>query len=214
MSAGRAVKLTLGLGVAILIAVCAYALTRSPPRVLRAGPKATGYLSGFAGDASACQAGEALPAGVSALRLSIAAYVGARIQVSVFSGSQVITRGTRSPTWTGTSVTVPVTPLRDGASDVAVCFEIAPNNEPVFLLGREVPASEGLTLPTGERVPGRLGIEYLGSGQGSWWSRILTVARHMGLGRAFSGTWIVLLIAALTAAVGVLAGGLVLRELS
>jgi hypothetical protein len=36
----------------------------------------------------------------------------------------------------------------------------------------------------------------------------------MGLGRAFSGTWIALLIAAMVAAVGVLAGGLALRELS
>lgn len=210
----RVVKLTLGLGVAVLIAVCSYALTRSPPRALRAGPKATGYLSGVAGDAAACQTGETLPAGASAVRLSVAAYVGARIQVAVYSGSRVITKGRRSPDWTGTSVTVPVTPLRTGASNVTVCFNIAPNNEAVFLLGREVPASEALITPAGERLSGRLEIEYLGAGQGSWWSRILTVARRMGLGRAFSGTWIALLIAAMVAAVGVLAGGLALRELS
>jgi hypothetical protein len=214
MSAGRVVKVTLGLGVVILIAVCAYALTRSPPRVLRAGLKETGELNATDANAAACQPGETLPAGVSALRLSILAYVGARIQVSVFSGSQVITRGTRSPTWTGTSVTVPVTPLRSGASDVVVCFTIAPNNEPLFILGTKVPVSAGLILPDGQRFPGRLGIEYLGTGQGSWWSRILTVAQHMGLGRAFSGTWIALLIAAMVLAVGVLAGGVALRELS
>jgi hypothetical protein len=214
MSAARVVKVTLGLGAAILIAVCAYALTRSPPRVIRAGPKATGYLGGSDGDAAACQTGEALPAGVSAIRLSIGAYVGARIQVSVFSGSKAITQGSRSPNWTGTSVTVPVVPLRDGASNVTVCFNIAPNNEAVFLLGREVPASEALVLSTGARLAGRLDIEYLGAGQGSWWSRVLSVARHMGLGRAFSGTWIALLIAAMVAAIGVLAGGLALRELS
>jgi hypothetical protein len=36
----------------------------------------------------------------------------------------------------------------------------------------------------------------------------------MGLGRAFSGTWIAVLIAAMVTAIGVLAGGLALRELS
>jgi hypothetical protein len=71
-----------------------------------------------------------------------------------------------------------------------------------------------MTTPIGQRLPGRIDIEYLGSGQGSWWSRLLPVARHMGLGRAFSGTWIVLLVAAMVAAVGALAGRLVLRELS
>jgi hypothetical protein len=214
MRAVRVVKLTLGVGVVLLIAVCSYALTRTPPRVLRAGPKATGYLGGFAGNAAACQSGETLPAGASAIRLSIAAYVGARIQVSVYSGSHAITKGSRNPDWTGTSVTVPVTPLRHSASDVAVCFNVSPNNEALFLLGREVPASEALITPSGERFSGRLEIEYMGAGQGSWWSRILTVARHMGLGRAFSGTWIVLLIAAMVTAVGILAGGLALRELS
>ncbi len=207
-------KVTLGFGVMVLIAVCAYALTRSPPRVLRAGPKETGELNATDTSAAACQPGETLPADVSALRLSILAYVGARVQVSVLSGPQVITHGTRSPTWTGTSVTVPVTPLRNGASDVVVCFTIAPNNEPLFILGTKVPVSAGVILPNGQRFPGRLDIEYLGAGQGSWWSRILTVARRMGLGRAFSGTWIVLLIAAMVLAVGLLAGRLALRELS
>jgi hypothetical protein len=214
MRAVRVVKLTLGVGVVLLIAVCSYALTRTPPRVLQAGPKATGYVGGFAGTAAACQPGETLPAGASAIRLSIGAYVGARIRVGVYSGSGVLTEGSRGPDWTGTSVTVPVTPLSHSASDVRVCFSISPNNEPIFLLGREVPAAQALTTPTGETLAGRLEIEYLGAGQGSWWSRILPVARHMGLGRAFSGTWIVLLIAAMVAAVGILAGGLALRELS
>ena len=214
MRAVRVVKVTLALGVVILIAVCAYVLTRSPPQVLRAGPRPSGLLTAFAGDAEACQAGEVLPAGVTAVRLSIGAYVGARVRVRAYSGSQLLTEGSRNPDWTGTSVTVPVTPLRQSASNVSVCFDISPNSESLFVLGRETLASEGMFLPTGEKLPGRLNIEYLGAGQGSWWSRILAVARHVGLGRAFSGSWIVLLIAAMVAAVGVLAGGLALRELS
>lgn len=214
MRAVRRVEVTLGVGVALLVAVCAYALTRSPPRVLRAGAKPIGLLIPLDGDGEACQAKEALPAGVSAIRLSLAAYVGARIRVAAYSGSSVLTEGRRGPDWTGTSVTVPVAPLRQSASDVTLCFDVAPNSEALFLLGRETPAAEAMTTPIGRRLPGRIDIEYLGSGQGSWWSRLLPVARHMGLGRAFSGTWIVLLVAAMVAAVGALAGRLVLRELS
>jgi hypothetical protein len=39
------------------------------------------------------------------------------------------------------------------------------------------------------------------------------VAQHMGLGRAYTGTWIALLVAALMAAVGALAIRLTLRTL-
>jgi hypothetical protein len=214
MRAARVVKVTLIVGVTILAAACAYVLTRSPPRVLRAGPKPSGLITSLSGDGEACQTREAMPAGVTALRLSIGAYVGARIHVAVYSGSQLLTEGSRNPDWTGTSVTVPVTPLRQSTSNVSVCFDISPNSESLFLLGTPTAASGGLSLPDGETVPGRLQIEYLGPGQGSWWTRLLSVARRMGLGRAFSGTWIVLLIAAMVAAVGVLAARLALRELS
>jgi hypothetical protein len=213
MRAVRVVKVTLVVGVAILAAVCAFVLTRSPPRVVRAGPKPSDLITALSGDGQACQTREVMPAGVTAVRLSIGAYVGARIHVAVYSGSQILTEGSRNPDWTGTSVTVPVTPLRESASNVSVCFDISPNSESLFLLGRQTGASEGLSLPDGETVPDRLDIEYLGPGQGSWWTRLLPVARRMGLGRAFSGTWIALLVAAMIAAVGVLAAGLALREL-
>lgn len=60
---------------------------------------------------------------------------------------------------------------------------------------------------------GRVGVEYLAAGRGSWWSRLSSVAAHLGLGRAYSGAWIALLVAALMAAVGVLAVRLTAREL-
>jgi hypothetical protein len=214
MRAVRVVRVTLGVGVALLVAVCGYALTRSPPRVLRAGAKPRVYFGGLYSDGGACQANEVLPAGVSAIRLSILAYVGARIRVTAYSGSRVLTEGTRGPEWTGTSVTVPVTPLSHSASDVKICFDVSPNSESLFPRGTEVPASEALTGLNGEQLSGRLDIEYLGAGRGTWWSRVLTVATHMGLGRAFSGTWIVFLIAAMVAVVGILAGRLAVRELS
>jgi hypothetical protein len=215
MRAVRIVKVTLALGVAILIAVCAYVLTRSPPQVLGADAKPSVFLDSFYGTSEGCQSDETLPAGTSAVRLSILAYVGAPIHVAVYSGTHVLTTGSRGPNWTGTSVTVPIAALRRGVSDATLCFAVAPNRETLFILGSPVATpAQGLRESTGQYLAGRLAVEYLAPGQGSWWSRVLTVARHMGLGRAFSGTWIVLLIAAMVAAVGILAGGLAIRELS
>jgi hypothetical protein len=82
------------------------------------------------------------------------------------------------------------------------------------VFGSPAPPQDAITLATGGKLAGRMNVEYLSAGPGSWRSRVLTVARHMGLGRVFSGTWIVLLIAAMVAAVGVLAIRLTLRELS
>ncbi|MGD1058356.1 MAG: hypothetical protein ABR992_13190 [Solirubrobacteraceae bacterium] len=207
--------MTFAVGVTVLIAVVAYMLTRSPPLVIRApAAKPSAVLSPLGGSGEACQAGEVLPAGTTAIRLSLVAYIGARIRLTMYSGSQVVAEGSRGPDWTGTSVTVPVKPLSYSVSNVRLCFDVGPNSETIFLFGNETPPGEALTVPTGGQLSGRIDVSYLGAGHGSWWSRILTVARHMGLGRVFSGTWIVLLIVALVAAVGVLAGRLTLRELS
>jgi hypothetical protein len=211
MRSVRAVKMTLMVGVVLLAAVCAYALTRSPPRVLRAESKPTSVLTGVYGSAAACQSSNVLPAGTSAIRLSLAAYLGAKLRVTVRSGRLVLTQGSRGADWTGTSVTVPVRPLSDSVPNVQVCFDLGPNSEPIFLFGVATPAREGMTLPSGRRLPGKIGVEYLAAGRKSWWSSVLTVARHMGLGRAFSGTWVVLLVAAMLAAIGLLAVRVTLR---
>ncbi|HTD10212.1 MAG TPA: hypothetical protein VK680_15110 [Solirubrobacteraceae bacterium] len=213
MRAVRVVQVTLAVGVALLIGVIAYTLSRSPPRVLRAGVAPNVVLSPLAGSGAACQIDEVLPAHTSAIRLSIVAYIGARIRLTAYSGSQLLTGGSRGPDWTGTSVTVPVKPLSRTVSNVRLCVDIGPNSEYVYLFGRETPPAEAMVVPTGGRLSGRLDISYLGAGRRSWWSRALEVARHMGLGRAFSGTWIVLLIATLVGVVGILAGRLTLREL-
>ena len=49
-------------------------------------------------------------------------------------------------------------------------------------------------------------VEYLRAGHGSWWSRASSVARHMGLGHAASGTWIVFLLIALMITIAQKAG--------
>jgi hypothetical protein len=204
---------TIAVGVVLLLAVCAVTLTRSPSRVVRAGPQANSVLAAIATSGHVCQAGEVLPSGVSAIRVSLQAYYGTRVQLVVFSGSQVVAEGRRGPEWTGSTVTVPVRSLSHSVAPATVCVQIGPNSEPIFFLGHETPAKVAAVTNDEARLPGRLSLEYLASGEGSWWSRILAVARHMGLGHALTGTWVVLLIAALMAAVGGLAARLTWREL-
>jgi len=224
------VTITLVVGLALVAASVAVALTRSPPRVARVGvPTGDAKASPLGrnlGDATICQSGETLPAGVSGIRIGMWAFYGAQMHVRVYSGSRVVTEGSRGPNWTSDSVTVPVKPVDHETSGATVCIGIGPNNQPLLLLGGETPANEsavatlGVHAPTpaaaarsGARLGGKIGIEYLSAGRGSWWSRVSSVAKHLGLGRAFSGAWIALLVAALTAGAGVLAIRLTLREL-
>jgi hypothetical protein len=224
------VMITLAVGLALLAAVSAAALTRSPPRVARVGVPVGDAsdvpLGKDLGDVAICQSGETLPAGVSGIRIGMWAFLGAKMHVRIYSGSRIITEGSRGPNWTSDSVTVPVKPVDHQTSGVKVCIGVGPNSQPLLLLGAETPPQEsaaatlGLNSPTPAAAAsshatlgGKIGLEYLAAGRGSWWSRVLSVAKHMGLGRAYTGTWIALLVAALMAAVGVLAIRLTLRAL-
>ncbi len=215
----RNVQVTLAVGVALLVAVGAVTLTRSPPRVVRTGWRGEhGELYLATGDITVCQANEVLPSGVTGIRLWMRAFFGTQVHVVAYSGSQVLAKGSRGAEWTGESVTVPVKPVDHTTSDVRLCIALGPNSEPVILIGDLTPPQEAAGVPesgstAAAKLKGRVGVEYLAAGRSSWWSRVLSVAQHMGLGRAFSGTWIALLAAALMAAVGALALGLTLREL-
>jgi hypothetical protein len=224
------VMVTLVVGLALLAAASAAALTRSPPRVARVGvpvgDASSVPLGKDLGDIAICQSGETLPAGVSGIRIGMWAFLGAKMHVRVYSGSRILTEGSRGANWTSDSVTVPVKPVDHQTSGVKVCIGVGPNSQPLLLLGAEAPPQEAAAATLGRNSPtptaaasshatlgGKIGLEYLAAGRGSWWSRVGSVAQHMGLGRAYTGTWIALLVAALMAAAGVLAIRLTLRVL-
>lgn len=226
----RSVTVTLLVGLVLLAAVGAVTLTRSPPRVVRVGVPGGDAHSAALGnesvDFAACQPNEVLPAGVSGIRLALWAFYGANVHVRVYDGSQLLTEGGRGADWTSDSVTVPVKPVDHSTSGVELCVGVGPNSQPILILGSDTPKREAdsvylggdsptpaATASESELLEGRIGVEYLAAGTGSWWSRILSVARHMGLGRSYSGTWIALLVAALMLAIGALAIRLTLREL-
>jgi hypothetical protein len=209
----KAVKRTFAVSIVLMIAAVALTLSRSPLHVVRATPSAGAYLTTSIESEELCQAGETLPAGVSAIRLSTGSYAGSPVRVRVSSGSGIVTEGKRGPNWMGNSVTVPVKPLDHAVSPVKVCVNLAPNSELIYVTGAQSSAKDSAVTPLG-RVGGRMAVEYLAPSEKSWWSRALTVARHMGLGHALTGTWVALLAAIVMAAVGLLAVGLTTRAAS
>jgi hypothetical protein len=220
------VKVTLAIGTALTLVVGAIVLTHSPPRVLRASANTARFSLGVTQtELTICQGNEILPAGVTAIRVSIVAFIGSNLQVTAFHDGRVITEGSRSPDWSGSTATIPVKAVDQATSNVKLCVAFVPNSELLQIFGEPAGARETAVVlkgrhltpkvPTGvptKPLKGRLSIDYLGPGRESWFSRALSVATHMGFGHFIGGKWVALLAALLMAATGVLAVRLTLRE--
>lgn len=206
-------KLTIILSLALVAVLGVVTLSRSPQRIVGGSARGEEVLGSTVGNAGACQTGEVLPHGVSAIRLWLEGEFGPPVLVRAYSGSRLLTQGRRGAGWTASGVTVPVTPLKHTVSGVKLCFAAEPNSERLQLYGVNTEARKAAVGPSGQALTGRMTVEYLAPGGGSWWSRALAVARHMGLGRAVSGSWLALLVAALMVAVVALATRLAWREL-
>lgn len=197
----RDARVALGVGYALVALALAIVLSGSPqvPTGTNGIEPQGNVLATVPGGGSACQAGETLPAGSTAIRISLGATAGPRVAVAVRAGGGIVTHGVSAPGWLADVVTIPVAPLDRTVRDVAVCFGFAGANERISFFG--LPASRQSAARGGTGVlPGRVGIEYIHAGHSSWWSLAHSVARRMGLGRAWAGTWVALLVGALMAA--------------
>ena len=207
------VKTTLVLSLALLVLLVVFTLTHAPPRVVRVGAKPEVVLSSTTGAFTVCQPNELLPPGVSAIRLGLEASFGPKMLVQVYSRSNILTAGSRRGDWTGSSVTIPVEQLKYTSYPVKLCASAPANGEFLQLYGVHTAYTDAAVGGEGQRLPGRLSVEYLAPGSGSWWSRALSVARHVGIGHAVSGTWVAVLVAMLMAAASALVIGLAWRAL-
>jgi hypothetical protein len=163
--------------------------------------------------AGACQVEELLPAGISAIRIPLLADTGPRVKVAVLRGPQSLASGVADSGWTSGAVTVPVKPVQQAFYHVRVCFGLGPTSERVRLDGSIASAAVAARSLTGAVLPGRFTVEYMRRGSSSWWSLAETVARHMGLGRALSGSGIALLALALMGTAIAAGSWLVVKEL-
>jgi hypothetical protein len=161
----------------------------------------------------ACQGKETLPSETSAIRLSLSTNIGPRVSVSVLSGTEIATHGVQNGGWTGGEVTIPVTPLPHRLTNVTVCTLLSNYNGEVGVNGQATPSPEAAIGNGGEKLPGRYTIEYLRAGDRSWLSQVASVARHMSLGRAASGIWVVFLALALLLTVVTITSWAIVREL-
>ncbi len=221
-------KVTLAASLVVMIAAVALVLTASPPRVARAsGSLANQGLGVTQSEFTLCQPGETLLAGVTAVRVSIVAFIGSNMQVVVLHNGNVVTSGSRNPAWSGSTATIPIKPVAHTISNVEVCFAWVPNSELLQIFGTAVtranqnnaaiifknnPRNPGVPVGAGQLLRGRVQIEYLAPGSGSWWTRIGSVVTHMGFGHFIGGSAVALLALALMAAVGVLTVTLAVRE--
>jgi hypothetical protein len=210
----RSVRVALATGLAITAIAAGVVLSASPLTLLATnaiplnGPLAIPWRN-----ASACQAGERVPANTVAIRISVDAIIGTRAQLQVLAGSRIVASGERAPGWTGDTVTIPVRRFASAVAPAEICFAVAPSGEGVAALGSDT--RKAIAAQTGRGpLPGRLRIEYLGPGRSSWLSLAATVAHHMALGRAWSGVWVVFAVAILMLSVAAIASGLTLRELA
>jgi hypothetical protein len=205
-------RVALAVGLALIALAFVVTLAHAPLTVARGGVATEHTLVSTPQPASACQGGETLPRGSTALRLSLTAALGPRVTVTVLSGSRVIAHGVTQPGWSDASVTVPVRPLSHTVAPVKVCFAMKLMNGKVAMRGS--PSSHALAARSMEGpLPGRMGIEYLRPGGSSWWSQATAVARRLGLGRTASGTWNALLVMTLAASLIALSSWLVVKEL-
>jgi hypothetical protein len=211
----RSVWTALTAGLTLTLAAIAVVLSHSPISVLANNSTAAGeILATSTSGAEACQTGERLPDGTVAIRLSLGAFTGSMVKVKVLASTRVITSGERESGWDGHTVTVPVKTVSHAVSPVEVCFASpAAGGEQLTVFGSRASSSVAADARNGEALSGRLRIEYLGKGDNSWLALLPSVARHMALGRAWSGIWVVLLVAMLMLATIILASGLLVREL-
>jgi len=208
----RNARFALAAGLLVTAIAVALVLSRSPQVLLSKNPSGpTTTLTSVPGTGGACQPDQAVPAHTSAIRLSLGATAGPRVAVNVYSGKALVTHGESAPGWVGYNVTVPVKALDHAVPNATVCFAFKGANERVEFLGVHSPKRTVATSGTAV-IPGQVVIEYTRPGSSSWWSIAKSVARHMGLGRAWAGTWIPLLVLILMATAIGLGSWLTIRE--
>src|ERR1039458_8113023 len=117
------VAITLAFGLVLITAALVGLLAQAPDEV-----RSTNYITGqqelglLRPHATVCQADERLPASTAALRMSLIAYIGPAVSVTVSRGGQIIASGHRDAGWVSGSLTLPLQPRVATPQDVKICL--------------------------------------------------------------------------------------------
>jgi hypothetical protein len=206
-------KVALGIGLVIGAVAVGVTLSGSPIAVARVNTATLTGLGDIRQPLAACQSGEVLPRGSTAIRLRVFSFAGPRVTATVFQHGRPIAHGERGSGWSGGAVTVPVAPLATTRSGVELCYAIYGDaDEADGLVGEWTTQADAAFTRSGPLL-GRLRAEYMRPGSSSWWSLATAVAHRLGLGRAASGSWWAVLAIALMGCVVVLCSWQIMRGL-
>jgi hypothetical protein len=207
-------KITLGVGFLVGAVAMALTLAQAPLTVARVNTAKHTIIGLKYHRTDLCQSDEVLPRQTSAIRLRVGSFLGPRVAVEVLAHGRIIAHGARGSGWSGGVVTVPVRPLSTTRAPVELCFSLFLNGyEYGLLVGEPTKGARGARGPHGP-FPGRVRVEYMRLARSSWWSLAPSVARRMGLGHAWSGTWSAVFVIVLMTGVALVCARTVLRELA
>ena len=204
----RGVRIALAAGLTATAAALLVVLSGSPLAVAGSdGVPADLAVGHYYASQTSCQGAGTVPAGTTAIRLSLSPNIGPQVNLEVLSGSTLVSEGERAPGWgVDETVTVPIRRVPRTISNARMCVTTGPVVEPLQVNGVSV------KTPGGDAV--LLRAEYLRPGSSSWLSLASSIARRMGLAHAPAGTWVAYLLIAVMVAVAAIASRLVLRELT
>jgi hypothetical protein len=208
----RSVVIALAVGLAFIGIAIIAVLARAPLTVVGANPNPSKDFIEVeeSGALSNCQSAGTIPKGTTAIRIGIEGLnYSPAVSVRVLLGSQLIAAGNLPGGGVSApSVTVPVGRFSHAVNGARICPTVGPALEPVRYYGVPVHSRSAQQLHGAA-----LHVEYLRPDTKLWGSFLSSIAYHMGLGRAMSGTWIAFLALALVIATFVLVCRLTVEEL-
>ncbi|HUN77854.1 MAG TPA: DUF2142 domain-containing protein [Solirubrobacteraceae bacterium] len=171
-------------GLALLALAIAATLSRTP--LVVAGTNAvapTRAVGATRGPIGACQGGETIPAGTSAVRMWVTSNVKPRVTVAIREGARTVAAGAAEGGRLGKVAAVGIAPLPRTLHDAELCFGVGRGAQQTTFYGGASPH------PQPGEEPSKMTVEYLRPGAATWWSLAGTVAKRLGMGRAPAGRW-------------------------
>jgi len=199
-----------------LALACAVGLALSQASVRRTGTDdvtISGVVETLRGAHRLCQDGELLPAGTAAVALTGAPARRPALRVDVLDAATgAPLAGGAAGAWSGSRLRVPLHPAAVRERRVRVCVALRAPRAPASaaLYGGPAAGASSAT-DAGQRLGGRIRIDYLGAAPASWASFAPTVAARLGRAHALSGTSVGLLAALLMLLTIALAAWLLVR---
>jgi hypothetical protein len=206
------IKVAIAIGLTLTAVAVGVSLARSP--LVRAGTDGTPLLTEIGATslpATICQGEERVPAGTTAIRVSLLSLLGPRIVLIARAGGQVVSTGEIGYGWTGAVVTIPVTRVVGTHRHTKICMTLAKRRQLVNLHGANTKFSPAVIEGT-QVLPGRVRIDYLHPDSKPWLSLALPTARRIGLNIAGSG-WIAIIPLVLLVSAAALTSWLLARDL-